>query len=581
MSLAARLFPWLVVATCILWLASKLILPSNPADQMHLHNFGQIPVVYEGRIKPLDTLARNTLRILSGRQTIELDDGHKLPAIQWLLHAISDTDTNQRVFRIEHPDLLRTLGLQRRPGLRYAVSELDPDGLVKIAAAADQADRRKPTERDVYDNKVLEFFLNRYLLRRRIVFACRFPEIGSPDEFFAAAEEYRYLSRFSLPHLTPPNGPDAAWKPLILSRLESIHRQPDPSARMLASILFAYGQDDVQSFNRTVSEYRNLIEKEQANGINFTKIKFEYFFNHFAPFQRCAVLYLIAFILATLGWLFWTKPLNRTAWMLILLTLIIHSFALVARMSISGRPPVTNLYSSAVFVGWGCVLLGLILEWIYRLGIGSVVASVAGFLTLLIAHFLAGDGDTFRVLQAVLDTQFWLATHVVCITLGYATTYLAGLLAILFILRGTLTSSLKPKLSADLTRMIYGTICFAMFFSFVGTVLGGLWADDSWGRFWGWDPKENGALIIVLWNALLLHARWGGLVHHRGLAVLAVFGNVVTSWSWFGVNQLGIGLHSYGFIESTSFWLAAFVFVQILVMIIGSLPPSLWRSKLT
>ena len=157
------------------------------------------------------------------------------------------------------------------------------------------------------------------------------------------------------------------------------------------------------------------------------------------------------------------------------------------------------------------------------------------------------------VLQAVLDTQFWLATHVVCITLGYAATFVAGLLGIIYILRGVLHAGADAGDAATtLARMIYGTLCFAMFFSFVGTVLGGLWADDSWGRFWGWDPKENGALIIVLWNALVLHARWGGMVKDRGLAVLAVLGNIVTAWSWFGVNELGVGLHSYGFTEGVA-----------------------------
>ena len=87
-------------------------------------------------------------------------------------------------------------------------------------------------------------------------------------------------------------------------------------------------------------------------------------------------------------------------------------------------------------------------------------------------------------------------------------------------------------------QMIYGVVCFATLLSFVGTVLGGIWADQSWGRFWGWDPKENGALLIVIWNALILHARWGGLVKQRGMAVLAVVGNMVTGWSWFGTNQL-------------------------------------------
>ncbi len=111
------------------------------------------------------------------------------------------------------------------------------------------------------------------------------------------------------------------------------------------------------------------------------------------------------------------------------------------------------------------------------------------------------------------------------------------------------TPTLTPRVEKDMSRMIYGTLCFGIIFSFVGTVLGGLWADDSWGRFWGWDPKENGALMIVLWNALVLHARWDGLVKGRGMALLAVVGNIVTAWSWFGVNELGVGLHSYGVSE--------------------------------
>jgi cytochrome c biogenesis factor len=126
--------------------------------------------------------------------------------------------------------------------------------------------------------------------------------------------------------------------------------------------------------------------------------------------------------------------------------------------------------------------------------------------------------------------------------------------------------------------MVYGVVCFATLFSFVGTVLGGIWADQSWGRFWGWDPKENGALLIVLWNAIILHARWGGLVRERGLMNLAVFGNIVTSFSWFGVNMLGIGLHSYGFMDAAFQWLRAFDISMLAIIALGLLPLHLWRS---
>jgi ABC-type transport system involved in cytochrome c biogenesis permease subunit len=154
----------------------------------------------------------------------------------------------------------------------------------------------------------------------------------------------------------------------------------------------------------------------------------------------------------------------------------------------------------------------------------------------------------------------------------------AGFLAIIYILRGVFTTTLSESTAKSLARMVYGIVCFATLFSFVGTVLGGIWADQSWGRFWGWDPKENGALLIVLWNATILHARWGGLVRERGLMNLAVIGNIVTSFSWFGVNMLGIGLHSYGFTDAAFKWLILFIVSQVAIILLGLMPQKLWRS---
>jgi cytochrome c biogenesis factor len=129
-----------------------------------------------------------------------------------------------------------------------------------------------------------------------------------------------------------------------------------------------------------------------------------------------------------------------------------------------------------------------------------------------------------------------------------------------------------------LARMVYGIVCFATLFSFVGTILGGIWADQSWGRFWGWDPKENGALLIVLWNAVILHARWGGLIRERGLMAMAIFGNIVTSFSWFGVNMLGIGLHSYGWMDKAFPWLMAFDASQVCLIVLALMPARFWAS---
>ncbi|TPW19615.1 MAG: cytochrome c assembly protein, partial [Elusimicrobia bacterium] len=175
-------------------------------------------------------------------------------------------------------------------------------------------------------------------------------------------------------------------------------------------------------------------------------------------------------------------------------------------------------------------------------------------------------------MQAVLDSNFWLGTHVVTITIGYAGTFLAGLFAHLWIFKSAF-GRLSEEEGRALYRMTYGTVCFALFFSFIGTVLGGIWADQSWGRFWGWDPKENGAFMIVLWNACLLHARMGGYVREKGFMVLAVLGDVVTALSWFGVNMLGIGLHSYGFMDKAAAWLIGFCVFQLLVAAVPAFPP--------
>ena len=204
--------------------------------------------------------------------------------------------------------------------------------------------------------------------------------------------------------------------------------------------------------------------------------------------------------------------------------------------------------------------------------------NTSGFASLLVAHHLAGDGDTMEMMRAVLDSNFWLATHVVTITIGYSGTFLAGAIAIAWTLRKQFARKMDAETTRSLSGMVYGIIAFSLFFSFLGTVLGGIWADQSWGRFWGWDPKENGALLIVLWNAIILHARWGGYARERGIMGMAIFGNVITSLSWFGVNMLGVGLHSYGFMDKAFWALAAFIGSQLALMALCLAPRRFWAA---
>ncbi len=588
------IFASAVVLVAAAWVLSSARQGHPPQDQMQLDEFGRLPLVFEGRVKPFDTLARNTLRQISNKQTFEDTSGKepvkRQPAIKWLLDVISSSPDafKHEVFRITNLEVLQTLGLERREGFRYAIDEFRGkiDEFEKQAELAARTERDDPRKLTTYQKKLLE--LDRKIRTMTSLMASfDQPQLRADhiqEDLTEAIRRHEALSRMQPPLVVPPDAEGGKWEPYSIAYTKAyakanlLNQQPNPAAVEINGMLSAYHKGDAEAFNQDLAKYENWLAERKLSDYDPSRTNFEAFFNFFEPFYRASVLYVFAFVLVALSWLGWSGPLNRAAFWLVLFTFALHTFAIVARIYISGRPPVTNLYSSAVFIGWGAVLLGIVIEFIYRLGIGTVIASVAGFSTLLIAHFLAATGDTFIVLQAVLDTQFWLATHVTCVTLGYATTFVAGFLGLLYILRGVLTPTLSASTGKELIRMVYGTLCFALFFSFIGTVLGGLWADDSWGRFWGWDPKENGALIIVLWNALVLHARWGGIVRDRGLAALAVVGNIVTGWSWFGVNELGVGLHSYGFTEGVLLALGIFIVTQLAIVGLAALPKRAWWS---
>jgi ABC-type transport system involved in cytochrome c biogenesis permease subunit len=398
------------------------------------------------------------------------------------------------------------------------------------------------------------------------------------NSFANEIERFNFMAQTEPPLVIPPAKPGDDWQRtgnVLLGAAEG--NDIPPAVANYAAMTDALENTNAAAFNSALADYRSWLVPNLSPML--ARVRAEVFFNQMQPFYNAMIIYVLAGLLAIFSWFNLSETLRRSAVWLVALAFFIHTTGLIYRMILDGRPPVTNLYSSAIFIGWGAVLLGLILEKFHKNGIGVCVSAGIGFITLIIAQNLSLDGDTMEMMRAVLDTNFWLATHVVCVTTGYASTFVAGFLALIYIIRGVFTKTLDAETGKSLARMVYGIVCFATLFSFVGTVLGGIWADQSWGRFWGWDPKENGALIIVLWNALILHLRWGGMIRERGLMCCAVFGNVVTSWSWFGVNMLGIGLHSYGFTDAAFKWLSLFVLSQLAFIALGLLPRKMWKSS--
>jgi ABC-type transport system involved in cytochrome c biogenesis permease subunit len=611
--------PWILAAIFAAWFLAGIEAP-KPINGFDMAGFGRLPVLLDGRIQPFDSVARNSLLSMSGHSTVSVSNAPRLSATEWLLDTMTRpqvADTLE-VFRVEHPDLAGSFGKQLG-GTEYGYFALN-DMTNQIEHLQEQAQKLMESEagkddavkkRTGFQRDLMHLF-NSLVLYNRLKNSLE-PEgtrdfseelrayqdsiapgkvalQASQDGKEANEEDLNRIAAFFRRYtevagladpliIPPPSGqPRAAWSNIGTNLLASLRDgEISPPAKFYAAISTAYKNNQPGEFNQAVAGYRVWLQENDLYPA-LQKGGQEFFFNQTEPFYKAMVIYVAAVLLGCLFWINLSEWVRRSGFAVLVLAFVIHTIGLVFRMYLEGRPPVTNLYSAAVFIGWGSCLLGMILERIYKGAIGLVVAGGIGFVTLIIAHHLALNGDTMEMLQAVLDTNLWLSTHVVVVTTGYSSMFVAGLLAIIYIVRGLFTRTLTPETAKALGRMVYGIVCFATLFSFVGTILGGIWADQSWGRFWGWDPKENGALLIVLWNATILHARWGGLIKERGLMAMAVFGNIVTSFSMFGVNMLGVGLHSYGWMDKAFPWLMAFDASQVALIVLALLPRRFWAS---
>jgi ABC-type transport system involved in cytochrome c biogenesis permease subunit len=595
---------------------------SLPSKDFDFHKFSKLPVVFDGRLKPMDSLARNSLLQIRQTQTLDLEPWKSwnekqknISAIEWLANVMMNPSVADEwpVFRVDNPDLTAFLKLpepnktQHQDGEHFSWNQIAPS-LEAFDKENERVEKIEAAQRSVYERAVVKVHARLELyaqLKNSIepqnaqnwkqeladyenlipagVAAVQAQQAAKKydeqtlNQFLGELQRFDFMTRLEAPLIVPPENAVGDWQRVGTVLLAAAKGEAiSPAIENYAAMADALKNGNVAGFNSALADLRSSLVPNFARAM--AKTRAEVFFNQMQPFYNAMVIYVLAGLLAIFSWFNLSETLRRSAVWLIALALLIHTTGLVYRIVLQGRPPVTNLYSAAIFVGWGAVVLGLVLEKFHKNGIGAVVSAGIGFITLVIAQNLALDGDTMEMMRAVLDTNFWLATHVVIVTLGYASTFVAGFLGLIYIVRGVFTTTLDEATRKSLARMIYAIVCFATLFSFVGTVLGGIWADQSWGRFWGWDPKENGALIIVLWNALILHLRWGGMIRERGLAVCAVGGNIVTSWSFFGVNMLGIGLHSYGFTDAAFKWLTLFVGSQIMFIVLGSLPLKMWKS---
>lgn len=574
--------------------------------------FATLPVQDGGRIKPLDKVAGLNLLTFNGKRKLELPSGETLGPTEWLLDVMFFPEQARQYehFRIQNDAVLTAIGLQALEGKkksdRYSFDQLAPgrDKLEQEAARVSQIENseRSPSQKqtlklahDLFKFETLAGFVEPMRWRYRTggaEFLEQFyggretsslsqvlaesgqlydlaqelngrsdPNLVALQSLFSQLDSVLAVSGQSLAFVPPPAGaerPEEWWKlsDIVMSTFDPDGEAPEHLALVASLERLEAAKTDPAAFESELRALHGEVVGMAEARDEYGTIPMEVSLYRWNLFTNSLVFFLLGFLLLAGSWLVPKNVwLTRGVWASVSIGLALLTLGIVMRCIIRSRPPVVSLYDTVLFITGVSVLVSLVAERITRMRIGLAVAAILG----VGGMFLAGryelteirsSGDTMASVVAVLDTNYYLAIHVTTVTMGYAGGLLAAAIAhfwifgqILGIRRG------DTKFYKTITRMTYGTICFSLLFAIFGTIMGGVWANDSWGRFWGWDPKENGALLICLWSLLILHARMGGYIRDRGLAIMSVLLGVVVSASWWGVNQLSVGLHSYGFTD--------------------------------
>ncbi len=595
-------------------LAAVLVFGYSPKSKPELAALKTLPVQEGGRIKPLDTFARAHLLQLRARERLG-----EMSALEWLLELVTAPEQAhaRKVFLMRNPEALAALGLENREDHLYSFSELAP-ALARQSELLEKllrAERKElaAVERqlvDDYHNAVLYHDLSRSLapflpdIAVPEILAARlgarpgeslslyqlFSRVGSLRDLLADVESAEKFSdeqqaAFSVAQrmkalseeggatgpalcLLPPMTGGEIWSSpfaAIAARPVATGDQHAPFAA-LQDFVFAVRDKDSVGLASATTQLSEL--SRSASGVSARRLAWELRYNEWDLFTKSAFCYFAALLLVLAGWMGRPLLLHRMGLALLLAGYLMHVGGVAIRVGLLGRPPVSTLYESILFVAAVAVTAGLLYEAIKRSGLGLICSTIAGTVLMYIGFGYAAEGDSLQQLVAVLNSNFWLTIHVLTITTGYGATLLAGLVGHLALALYVLKPAARGA-QADLDRNMAGLALFAVFFTLFGTILGGIWADQSWGRFWGWDPKENGALLIALTLLLLIHGRLSGLFSPLARAAGLVLACPVVALAWFGVNLLSVGLHSYGFTEGAALNLGLFCGFELLYAVLG------------
>lgn len=515
---------------------------------------GLIPIQNGGRVKPFDSFAREAVMRMTGSVSFQ-----KWNAVDLLLSWIAFPQVweNQKMVRVGREDVKRQLGLPVKQ------THFTPHELFK-----------NPTLLQLASNPTA----GAAALGMSGAMPSGMPGAGPKGNGPREQELKAVLDRLGLFHnMITGQGWSLVPKPLPQAWTSLVDQDQDGTQirKQFIEVLKAYQAGEAQNFERSALMLRGAVEGEIPNFISElrSKIEAEAFYNRLRPFRVAWVLYLLSALTGTVVMVLRPTVFQRffkgLGHFILFSGLSSHVAGMALRSFVAGRPPVTNMYESVIWVSFGVVLFAMILYTSNRHLLILILASALACLGLVTGDSAPAIMDpSIQPLVPVLRSNYWLTIHVLTITLGYAAFALNWGLA-----NATLFQFMRPKSAMRtaniqaLNQLAYRAIQFGVVLIAAGTILGGIWADYSWGRFWGWDPKEVWALITLLCYLVILHGRYTNWVGQFSFAVWSILSFMSVIMAWYGVNFiLGVGLHSYGFSTGGTPWVIGGVAVQLLYL---------------
>ncbi|MBI1861245.1 MAG: cytochrome c biogenesis protein CcsA [Deltaproteobacteria bacterium] len=508
----------------------------------------KLAIQERGRVKPLQTFAEESVQFVTGSRSF-----NHLKAIEtvfsWLLEYEDQWEKTEFV-RVSYGPLKVKLGLPQDKKYFSPQSIRSNEALRAMMREIGAKQQRREKLEDM-ESKLVNLQA----------------QVGVVDAI---------VSGQALTIFPSPQGLEANWIGLDglsdPSRLPYSGPQKEKTEALLKMLFKAFVGGDAATWNANVGQFTDWVRSDLSRGHypSDAEMGREVHFNELRPFRWAWVIYVVAFIALLVA--IQTKNVwaTRIGAGILGAGILLHIYGFVLRCWISGRPPVTNMYESVIWVSLGCLVFSIFIWAAYRNIVIPTAASVFSIVALVLADNLPTVLDPgIQPLEPVLRSNFWLTTHVLCITLSYAAFALS--LCIGNVVIGNYI--FHPKKTAwiqTLSLYMYRAMQIGVILVAGGTILGGVWADYSWGRFWGWDPKEVWALIVLLMYVAVLHGRFAGWLKGFGFVSATIFCFLSVLMAWYGVNfVLGVGLHSYGFGSGGLSYVMMYVAAQVAFVLAG------------